>query len=399
MASKPIDAARSSDLSVERWYAVKHVIVDRDGVLNEEMENGAALADPRCFQWLPGALQALAYLHALEIRVSVATNQSGIGRGAMSELDLEAVHRKMTADAIAARASIDAIFYCPHSPAAQCACRKPASGLIEAAIAQSGIPSRHTLVVGDADRDLVAARLAGTRSALVRTGKGREHEAYAATHGVPAYDDLAALVADVVRSRHAASHTLKLLQTVFAEHLSVVAEAAGELLPTLVQCIHLARRCLNSGCKILACGNGGSAADAQHFVAELVGRYAATRRALAAVVLGSDSATMTAVSNDFGFEHVFARQVEALARPGDVFLALSTSGNSRNVINAAIAAKQLGCTVIALTGRSGGGLIQCADWALRVPSDNVARIQEVHGICLHALAQALDSAWHELGDP
>lgn len=381
----------SNDLPFHGSHAVKHVIVDRDGVLNEELASGAYLADPRRFRWLPGALRALADLRASGIRVSVTTNQSGIGRGAMSELDLKAVHHKMTTDATAASASIDAIFYCPHAPDAGCACRKPASGLIRAAIAQSGISCAHTLVVGDAARDLEAAQSAGARSALVRTGKGRLHETYAAVRGIPIYDDLAALVAEVANKGNPAPDTIESLQAVFAEHVLVIAESASQLLPRLAQCIELARHCLGSGHKILACGNGGSAADAQHFVAELVGRYSGSRQALAAVVLGGDSATMTAVSNDFGFEHLFARQIEALARSGDVLLALSTSGNSPNVINAANAAKARGCQVIALTGRSGGKLAQHADWALRVPSDTVARIQEVHGLCLHALAQALDS--------
>src|SRR6202044_2992516 len=104
------------------------------------------------------------------------------------------------------------------------------------------------------------------------------------------------------------------------------------VLPILSECLSTTRQCLGNGNKILVCGNGGSAADAQHFVAELVGRYSKSRAALSAIVLAADSATFTAVSNDFGFEQVFARQVNALARRGDVLIALSTSGNSRNVI-------------------------------------------------------------------
>jgi len=399
IGSTPIAEVRSNDPPFAGLHGVKHVILDRDGVLNEELETGAYLADPCHLRWLPGALRALADLHALGIRVSVATNQSGIGRGAMSENDLKAVHQKMNSEAAAAGGSIDAIFYCPHPPEAESACRKPASGLIEAAIAQGGIASAITLVVGDAARDLQAAQSASVRSALVRTGKGRLHEAYAATQSIPIYDDLAAVVAEVVNGGNAARDTIASLQAVFAEHVSVVTEAATQMLPALSQCIDLARHCLSSGHKILACGNGGSGADAQHFVAELVSRYSGARRALAAVVLGSDSATTTAVSNDFGFEQIFARQVEALARPGDVLIALTTSGNSPNVINAASVAKARGCRVIALTGRSGGKLAQHADIALRVPSDTVARIQEVHGLCLHTVAQALDLTSPKTGAP
>jgi len=397
--SAPTTAFATRNAAFESLSPIRHVIVDRDGVLNEELEGGMYLGDPDGFHWLPGVLNALAHLRALRVRVSVATNQSGIGRGLISELELDAVHQKMASDATMAHASIDAIFYCPHAPDAQCACRKPAPGLITAAISQSGISAAHTLVIGDAARDLEAARSAGTRAALVRTGKGRMHESYAAAHGIVVYDDLSAFVSELASKADMPQDDMPSLQAVFAEHARVVADASAQLLPTLSQCIGAARQCLRVGHKILACGNGGSAADAQHFVAELVGRYSRARAPLRGIVLGSDSATLTAVSNDFGFDQVFARQVDALAQRGDVLIALSTSGNSLNVINAAITARERGCTVIALTGHSGGQLLQHADLALRVPSDTVARIQEVHELCLHALAQAIDSVAFESSTP
>jgi D-sedoheptulose 7-phosphate isomerase len=317
--------------------------------------------------------------------------QSGIGRGIITEHDLDLVHQKMISDAKDACGAIDAVFYCPHPPESQCTCRKPQPGLILAAIAQSGISIADTLVIGDAARDLQAAHSAGARAALVRTGKGHQHESYAAAHGIPVFDDLRAVAAELTSDRKSTHDPTDSLQAIFADHVSVVSESAAHLLPPLAHCVGVARRCLRAGNKILACGNGGSAADAQHFVAELVGRYANARLPLAAIVLGSDTATFTAVSNDFGFEQVFARQVDALARPGDVLIAISTSGHSRNVINAAITARARECTVIAFTGRTGGELASLAGIAVRVPSDTVARIQEVHGLCLHALAQGLDS--------
>lgn len=145
------------------------------------------------------------------------------------------------------------------------------------------------------------------------------------------------------------------------------------------------------GAKVLVCGNGGSAASAQHFVAELVGRYRADREPIGAVALAADAVTLTAVANDMLFSQVFARQVAALARPGDVLVALSTSGRSANVLGAASVARALGCLVVVLTGRAADNpLAAHADAVISVPSDSVARVQEVHALALHALADALE---------
>jgi D-glycero-D-manno-heptose 1,7-bisphosphate phosphatase len=181
--------------------AIEHVILDRDGVLNVELDEGAYLDNPSSFHWLPGALEALATLRTLGVRISVATNQSGIGRSVMTESALAAVHKKMRLDGDRALGSIDAIFYCPHAPAAGCSCRKPAPGLILAAVDQSGIARLNTLVIGDAASDLEAARAAGVSAALLRTGKGRNHETFAAVHGIPVFDDLGALVAELALNR------------------------------------------------------------------------------------------------------------------------------------------------------------------------------------------------------
>jgi D-sedoheptulose 7-phosphate isomerase len=177
---------------------------------------------------------------------------------------------------------------------------------------------------------------------------------------------------------------------IFADHAAVTARAAQELPAVLGRISAALHECLHAGGKVLACGNGGSASDAQHLVAELVGRFRDERRALAAVTLTADAATLTALGNDYGFERVFARQVEALARRGDVLIAISTSGNSPNVLQAAQAARSLGCTVVALTGAGGGRLAQHADLLLKAPSSTVARIQEVHSLCIHVICEALD---------
>jgi D-sedoheptulose 7-phosphate isomerase len=181
------------------------------------------------------------------------------------------------------------------------------------------------------------------------------------------------------------------IHEVFAEHAAVAARAARELPPVLERIVAAMHGCLRGGGRILACGNGGSAADAQHLVAELVGRFAGERPALAAIALAGDAATLTALANDYGYERVFARQVEALARAGDLLFAISTSGNSANVVRAAQTARALGCTVVALTGEGGGQLAGHADLLLPAPSKVVARIQEIHGLCLHAICASLDA--------
>jgi D-sedoheptulose 7-phosphate isomerase len=151
--------------------------------------------------------------------------------------------------------------------------------------------------------------------------------------------------------------------------------------------------CLVNEGKILACGNGGSAADAQHFSAELLNRFEMERPALPAIALTTDSSTITSIANDYDFDQVFAKQVRALGQPDDVLLAISTSGNSRNVIEAIHAAHERQMAVIALTGRNGGTLAELLgeeDVHICVPHTRTARIQEVHLLCLHCLCDAID---------
>jgi D-glycero-D-manno-heptose 1,7-bisphosphate phosphatase len=173
---------------------VRHVILDRDGVLNEEAPERGYVTRPEKWRWVPGSLDALASLARAGVRVSVATNQSGVGRGIMTLQDLDDVHARMRSEAAAAGGRIDALFTCTHTPGAGCDCRKPAPGLIRAAVVASGVPAALTLVVGDDDRDLEAARGAGVRAALVLSGKGRAAAAALSRDAVPVYDDLNALV-------------------------------------------------------------------------------------------------------------------------------------------------------------------------------------------------------------
>lgn len=158
----------------------------------------------------------------------------------------------------------------------------------------------------------------------------------------------------------------------------------------------LAERLLD-GSRVLACGNGGSAADAQHFTAELVGRYRDERRPLSALCLSAETSSLTAIGNDYGYDEVFARQVRAHGRPGDVLLAISTSGTSANVVAAAQAARDLGMAVWALTGPGPNELSRHSDEAVCVHAPATATVQEVHGVVVHAMCAALDRV--VLGDP
>ncbi len=181
---------------------------------------------------------------------------------------------------------------------------------------------------------------------------------------------------------------MSLLET-FEEHRQVL-EQSRDLLPALQAFVTVMYDCLQAGGRLFVCGNGGSAADAQHFAAEMIGRFERERRALPAIALSTDTSAITAIANDYGYEHVFARQLDALARKGDVLIVISTSGRSLSVLAAAARGRVLGCHVVALTGKAGDTLGRSADTWLAVPSTKVARIQEIHELCLHAAAQAVE---------
>lgn len=171
-------------------------------------------------------------------------------------------------------------------------------------------------------------------------------------------------------------------------------QAAAVLAPAIAAAAATMTRCLLEDGKILSCGNGGSAADAQHFSSELLNRFELERPGLPAVALTTDSSTLTSIANDYAFVEVFAKQVRALGQPADVLLAISTSGNSENVARAIRAAHERGLRVVALTGRDGGaiaGLLADGDIEIRVPADRTCRIQEVHLLVIHCLCDLIDA--------
>lgn len=181
-----------------------------------------------------------------------------------------------------------------------------------------------------------------------------------------------------------------LAKAVFAEHERAIADTRGRVLDDIARLGALLAAAVKNGNCVFFMGNGGSAADSQHLAAEFVGRFQKERRGLPAVALTTDTSILTAVGNDYGFDAVFARQVEALAKPGDVVVGLSTSGNSPNVVKALQAAKEIGATAVGLTGRSGGRMAEICDLCVRVPADVTARIQEAHILIGHIACQLVD---------
>ena len=180
----------------------------------------------------------------------------------------------------------------------------------------------------------------------------------------------------------------------FNESIQTKQQAAQVLAEPTAQAAELLFNTLANDGKFLICGNGGSAADAQHFAAEMTGRFEKERMELAAIALTTDTSALTAIGNDYGFDHVFSKQVRALGRAGDVLVGISTSGNSGNVIEAIKAAHQNGMKVIALTGRDGGKiahLLKEGDVLLNVPYPRTARIQEVHILLIHAICDCIDA--------
>jgi D-sedoheptulose 7-phosphate isomerase len=219
---------------------------------------------------------------------------------------------------------------------------------------------------------------------LVRSAGGEVHslplkDGYSSTALIERLAGGAARPSKTVKPIEALDEHVRVFEAMIEANSDQINEAAGFLI-----------NCFENGGKVLICGNGGSAADSQHLAAEFVGRYETERKALPAIALTTDTSALTALTNDYDFERVFARQVEALAAPGDCLVAISTSGNSRNVIAAAMTARSIGCTVIGLTGAAGKKLASLCDASIMVPSERTSRIQEAHITIAHIWCEAVD---------
>jgi D-sedoheptulose 7-phosphate isomerase len=253
--------------------------------------------------------------------------------------------------------------------------------------------------VGDGDRDAPALSLVGRGFApanatplakkaashvlQARGGAGAVHEAvYLLLKEPPTPAPEAAAPSPSTTAR---------IRAAMDEHMAVCQAALDAMTDDVARAGELITSALRQGGKVLILGNGGSAADAQHFAAELIGRFERERRALPSIALTTDTSILTALGNDYGLETIFARQVEGLGRAGDVLIAITTSGNSGNVLAAARCAGELGMATIGMTGESGGKLLPLVDLCLRVPSTRTARIQVVHALIIHALCELVDA--------
>lgn len=186
------------------------------------------------------------------------------------------------------------------------------------------------------------------------------------------------------------SSQIDFLNNELAAHLDMYAQL-HTIFPQVIEVANALRTTIKNGGKILIMGNGGSAADSQHIAAEIVGRYKKERRGLPAIALTTDTSILTSVGNDYGYDYIFARQIEALCRPEDLVIGITTSGNSKNVVNAIVEANSIGATTVGLTGGTGGKLLELCKYNLVMPSSDTPRIQEAHIFIGHSLCDMMEA--------
>ena len=365
----------------------RYALVDRDGTINEERHH-LATADEIAL--IPGSAEALVRLRDLGMGIVVVTNQAEVGRGNLDPAELERIHERLRALLAADGAALDAIEVCPHRPEDRCDCRKPATGMALRAADRLGFDPADSVVIGDHVSDLGLGRAIGATTILVRTGHGAAAEADADGLADHVADDLAGAVTIIAGLVAREDRTVgpadgqdgarERAGSYLADAASLLTEVRAACLDDIVAASAMLIDAFRAGGALLICGNGGSAADAQHLATEFVSALTLEhpRPAMRAIALTTDTSALTAIANDYGADRMFARQVEAIGTGGDVLLAISTSGNSPNIVAAAEVARDAGIGVIALTGAAGGRLAPLADVAIRVPSTTTAHIQECH---------------------
>ena len=364
----------------------RFVLLDRDGTVIVQKHHLRSIED---MELIPGAAEGIRLLNEAGLGVVIVTNQSVVGRGLLTPEGLDDIHRELVSRLADQGAQLEGIYVCPHTPDENCICRKPLPELALRAAREWEFDLRHAHVIGDQASDVKLGRACGANSVLVRTGYGAGEESNCLGADWVA-DDLLAAAERIIAMSGLVSDAAQRLR----RHVEISIETKRQLLEgesaglILDAALRIAQS-LEQGGKVLLCGNGGSAADAQHIAAEFVSVLTQDflRPGLAAIALTTDTSVLTASANDFGFSGIFARQVQALGRPGDVLIGISTSGNSENVVKAVECARSRGIHTIVLTGQGGGKLAAAADIAIRVPSATTQFIQESHIMIGHILCE------------
>ena len=381
------------------------VILDRDGTINVEKHY---LSNPNQLELVRNATGGLHLLRQMGLKTVVVTNQSGVGRGYLDWRGLDRIHRRLRELLRAEGADIDAIYVCPHTPEANCVCRKPAGELLQQAARDFNADPKEAFVIGDKLCDIEMGRRVGATTLLVGTGYGRQTANQDGTKPDYLVDDLveaAKLIAGILNGAGSAirpqvatesewqqgNHWRQQIQEQLRESAETKYRIEEACTAAVLAAAEAIARSLAQGGKVMLGGNGGSAADCQHIAAEFVGGMGSpSRPPLPALALTTDTSCLTAVANDYGFEDVFRRQVEVLGRRGDVLVAISTSGNSANLLRAVATAKDRGMGTVGLLGRGGGALKGVVDVAIEVPSDNTQRIQEGHITVGHIICDLVE---------
>ena len=394
----PTKPQKNSSQKIFNMPKRRFVVLDRDGTIIFERHY---LSDPSEVQLLPDSAAGLRHMRELGLGLIVITNQSAIGRGIVNKAQLDLIHKRFCELLEQERVLLDGIYFCPHLPEEECECRKPASGLLRSAAQELNFDPSQSFVIGDKASDIELGRRVGATTILVRTGYGEQFEIsenLQPDFTVNNLKEAAEVMKKIVENDKKCLQTgsdMKWSYDRVRMHLLESAEIKRKVvescLEEIVEAASMIANALQGGGKILLCGNGGSAADCQHMAAEFVSLLSKDfyRPGLKAIALTTDTSLLTAYANDFGFEGVFARQVETLGNPGDVIIGISTSGNSENIIRAVEVGQRLKMETIVLTGND-SRLAEMGGLAICVPSKSTQHIQESHIAIEHILCELVE---------
>ncbi len=361
----------------------KVAFLDRDGVIIEDM------GYPKEARFLPGAEELLKSLHSAGYRIAIVTNQSGVARGILQKKDVERVN-KAVYDFVRENTGQDVpILYAPDHPKFPTRRRKPETGMFEEVLELLEIrnPLRTKCIcIGDKDSDIIAGKLFGCFTIKVGSvGFANPDFSIQAPCAIPKN------VLHAVPERERLLHDPERMFEAESEYLvHVVLTTAKYWKTEILTAAGIISKAIKTGKAVLVLGNGGSAADGDHFVGELIGRFKKERKGLPALSGTLSTAALTAIANDYGYEEVFTRIVESFANSLGACILISTSGESENVIRAAQLCKRLGIPTVGLLGKGGGRCAKICDIPIIVPSWSTPHIQEVHKRILHFIAEVVE---------